>query len=416
MAPSKKATKRPQSYPGVFKVTNDPTRHRAPWRTTVHHNGRKTRSFHPTFKEAVKEKKRAERLQKQEGSKALGYSRKAHVEYEEAKRIVGDTSLAKIAEEYAARYAAGAERKTVREAVDDYVATKTSLVRSTKHVDDIRQRLNRFADTFGDRGMETIRRNDILTWLGSLRPVPKKKLTRGATGPKELTARSKRNFFCAVEALFNYAENRDWLTVNPVRKINRATDLPTIIPGPISVLTLSEGAAVMRKIESVEPRYIGWACLQYFAGVRDAESERFHGEWIERKAKRIVIPGWFFNGKKMTAGSKTRDDWVIDQVPPAFWAWVDRYPKAFAHGPIKSPQWMAWARIRNAVIKDGDLKKWPHNGFRHSAATFHLSAYRDPGRTSLLLRHRDQKKLWANYVAKLQSKSIGRKYLGLKPV
>ena len=401
MAPSKTATKQPQSHPGV-SYDGAKQRHRAPWLVTIYHGGTKKRTYHASFLQAVKAKKKAERLQKKEGSRAFAYSREAQVEYDEAKRLVGeDVQLSSIAREFAARLAAGAERKTIEEAVKHYVEAKTALDRSSKHLSDIEERLNIFAASFAGRGLESIRRNELLDWLLGLKSY--------------LKPRSIKNFYRVLSAFFNYAEKRDWLVMNPVRRIDPVTDLPACGKGIVEILTPAAGKAIMRKIEETEPGYIAWACLQYFVGVRDAESEKFRGEWIDAQQKQIRVPGWVLDGKTKMGVAKTRDDWVIHDAPAAFWVWVRRYPRAFAHGPIRHPAWIAWARIRDAVIADGDLTKWPTNGFRHSTATYHLSAYSDPGRTSLLLRHRDAKKLHANYLAELKPKKMALEYLGLQP-
>lgn len=65
-------------------------RHRAPWLVTVYHGGAKKRTYHSSFLGAVKAKKKSERLPKKEGSRAFAYSREAQVEYNEAKRLVGE--------------------------------------------------------------------------------------------------------------------------------------------------------------------------------------------------------------------------------------------------------------------------------------------------------------------------------------
>lgn len=162
----------------------------------------------------------------------------------------------------------------------------------------------------------------------------------------------------------------------------------------------------MRHIESEYDWLIPWAALQYFTGLRDAESERMRCEWIDRKRRRIVLPAEI---------TKTGDGWVMDSLPPAFWKWVDAYPSQFRRGPVVYPSNREWAKIRNNLIAAGVFEAWPANGFRHTFATMHLSAHRDQSATSLLLRHQNPRRLWRNYLRYLAPKAQGLKYFSLTP-
>lgn len=414
MAPSQTGTKRAQSDPRIPGISFDssPARHRAPWKLTLYHNGTKTRTFHATLEDAIKAKAKAGRLQQREGSRAFAFDRKAHVEFDEAKRIVGDeVSLTAIAKEYAQRKAAGIERKSLVSAVGIYLESKKTIGRSYKHYQDIKERLSLFASCFSDRMIDSLKSTEILEWLLSFKK------------DGGLAARSVWNYYGAVTSLFKFAERRGWLESSPIKRIDPKSDLPAKIKGKVQVLSINAAEAFVRLIESDYPEYIAWACIQYFLGVRDAETEKFRGEWVRPKGKEVRIPGWFWHEEpadsetkeEAEAVAKTRDDWVIHDAPAAFWTWVRRYPEAFSEGPILCPSWKTWGRIRDGLIDDGHFKKWPHNGLRHSFATYHLSAYSDPGRTSLILRHQNSRKLYANYLAERVAAKKGLEYLSLRP-
>lgn len=225
----------------------------------------------------------------------------------------------------------------------------------------------------------------------------------------------------------------NWCLVSPCDKIDLRADMPRKRQGRVEILTLSQGEAIMRQIETSESLYIAWACLQYFIGIRDAEAERFRGEWIQLKKRQVVVPGWFLDGDDERAieegVSKTRDERRLDKGPPAFWAWVERYPEAFSEGPIPYPSARAWARARDVVFPRGDnaaaagsasgkrvRTRWPKNGFRHSFATYHLSWLRSADETSFLLRHKNSKILWESYFAHFVPEATGRRYLALQPL
>jgi integrase len=376
--------------------------HKKPWEMTLYHDGTKTRSFHETEEDARKAKSKAERLKAKEGSRALSYDRDAHTEYSAAKAIVGrNTPLVPLLRKLAAAHGLTTERKTVGAAVEHLLEAKEKQGVAHRTLKELRSRLRAFATSFPEREMESITRNEIVDWLNGL----------------GLAGRTVWNFYALVGALFNYAERRDWIDKNPMRKIDPEADLPKVRKGKVAVLTVEQAAATMRHIEEHAPKLIGWACVQYFTGIRDAEAERLRGEWIDPKEKRIVLPGWHIEGAAAPEGiTKTRDDWVMDHLPEAFWAWVARYPKAFGKGRLAYPSNRAWTKIRDDLIEKEVFAVWPANGFRHSFATYHLSAYRDVSATSLILRHQNADRLWNSYLAKLVPPEVGLKYLSLQPV
>lgn len=380
---------------------DEPRYHSAPWQLTLYHNGGKTRTFHATFEDALRSKGKADRLRAKEGSRALSYDRAAQMEYEEAKRLVGkSTPLVPLLREVAHRRVNKIEPKLVGDTVEQFIAAKEAQGIAHRSLKDIRSRLRSFAADHKDRRMESIMGNEIVGWLNGL----------------GLTGRTVWNYYATLSAFFAYADRRDWVPHSPMRKIDPDADLPKIRKGRVHILTPEQAEKVMRHIETHAPEFIGWACVQYFCGIRDAEAERIRGEWIDRKQRRIVLPGWHLEGEKAAEGiTKTRDDWVMDHLPAAFWKWVECYPKAFKDGRLASPSNRAWCRIRDALIVAGVFQQWPPNGFRHSFATYHLSAYRDQSATSLLLRHQNADRLWNSYLAKLVPKPVGLRYLNLLP-
>lgn len=126
-----------------------------------------------------------------------------------------------------------------------------------------------------------------------------------------------------------------------------------------------------------------------------------------------MLPGWHLEGAEMAPITKTRDDWVIDDIPDAFWKWIERHP--VEKGRLAVPSNNAWKRVVRDLAAATDLVKWPSNALRHGFATYHLSAYRDAARTSIIMRHQNSKKLWQTYVSTLVSRHDGLAYLSVLP-
>ncbi len=382
-----------------IRLRNEPRYHLAPWQLALYFNAKETRSFHATEKDAIKAKGKADRLRATEGRSAVGFNREARSEYDEAKQLVGqEARLSDIVRRVLS--SEQRERRTVTEAVEHLLTAKQAQGVALPSLKEYRSRLRIFSASFGERQIDSLTRNEIVDWLNELALAP----------------RTVWNFYAVLGSLFAYAERRDWIDKNPMRKIEPRVDLPKVRKGFVAILTVAQGKALMRYVERHAPQFIGWACVQYFCGIRDAEAERVRGEWIDATRKKIMLPGWVLEGGQDEGITKTRDDWVMDNLPEALWAWVARYPAAFAKGRLASPPNRQWENIRNALIKAGTFAKWPPNGLRHSFATYHLSAYRNPGATSLLLRHQNSNRLWSNYLAKLVDASVGLSYLSLLPL
>lgn len=387
-----------------IRYLSDPARHNAPWMLTTFIEGRKVRTFWPTKTAALEEQSERRRSDKKHGTEAHAYDRTAHAEYEDAKRKLNGRPLSEAVDFFTQRNALGTPEAvpTIAEASAHLVELKRSLKRADRTVDDLESRLGAFSRAFGIRLISTITRNEILDWL---------------IHRKDKSARTTRNMFSALHNLFAYAERRGWILSNPCGKIDTSSDLPTLKKSRVSILTVPQGHGVLHAIEAHFVKYIHWALLKYFASARSEEANRFQGEWIDMKQHRICIPGWFMDGDgEHRPGSKTRDDWVIDQLDPCFWQWLERYP--VPAGPIPHPsnrQWKAMKKYFATAKGSGHLPKWPHNGWRHSFATYDLSAHRDQTRTSLILRHQSPRKLWSNYLAHIIPAPEAKRYFKILP-
>jgi hypothetical protein len=56
----------------------------------------------------------------------------------------------------------------------------------------------------------------------------------------------------------------------------------------------------------------------------------------------------------------------------------------------------------------------PHNCFRHSACSYHVAAFQNPGKTALMLCHQGQQRLWDTYKG-VATKADGERYYAITP-
>lgn len=377
-----------------------------PW--MVRHRDLKAETF-ATVEEAVARKIELKDLEKREGTAALTYSRDVHADVTAARSILPDgVSHLQAAQFWVEHHAT--ELVPLHRAVDQFVQLRRSQsIRPhgwTRHTKDLNGRLRRFILAFEGRELAEITGESILNWLAQL--------TDDATGER-LAARSVANYRIALDNFFNYAARRKWVTSSPMAGVIQ-DDLPTVRRSKKHPLSISQARRLLEVVAEQAPEWLVHFGLRLFLGIRSEESQRFQWEWIQRDQGRIIIPGWFFREDDESAieqGSKTGDDWAIDDVPPAFWRIYDAADRP-ATGKIPRPsnnRWHGYAKpqgnrkpipsFKRLLLRELDLKAWPHNALRDTFCTLHMSAYRSAERTALVLKHRNSQTLWQSYLATL---------------
>jgi len=115
-------------------------------------------------------------------------------------------SLASAVEFYARHHVSLDESVTVQEAIAKFLAAKAADGLSDRYLWDLRNRLSRFAEDFGDRKIADVGSPEVGEWLRSLMLAP---LTRNT-------------FHLRLHVLFNFAVEQHWTAKNPVQKSMRA--------------------------------------------------------------------------------------------------------------------------------------------------------------------------------------------------
>ena len=115
-------------------------------------------------------------------------------------------SLVSAVEFYARHHVSLDESVTVGEAIAKLLAAKAADRMSERYLRDLRNRLSRFAEDFGERKIADIGSPEVGEWLRSLMLAP---LTRNT-------------FHLRLHVLFNFAVEQHWTAKNPVQKSMRA--------------------------------------------------------------------------------------------------------------------------------------------------------------------------------------------------
>jgi integrase len=247
----------------------------------------------------------------------------------------------------------------VAHVVKEMLASKKHDNLRPRYLSDLRVRLTRFAEAFGERKIASITAGEIDSWLRSLQVKP---VTRN-------TIRLR------LGVLFAYAAQRGWCQENPIAKVRKIRASAS----SIGILTPEQFAKVL---EAASEQTLPYWLLGAFAGLRRAETERLEWKDIHFDSALIEVPAL----KAKTASRR------FVQIQPNLAAWLEPY--ANRSGKICPPN---LRKLLEADRTGAGLKTWPLNGLRHSFASYHLAHFQDSAKLALELGHTSQDLIFRHY-------------------
>lgn len=105
---------------------------------------------------------------------------------------------------------------------------------------------------------------------------------------------------------------------------------------------------------------------------------------------------------------KTKKRQYLDGLESNIWDWI-----AMATDETWELTERQYAESKSRLFVDAGVPH-PHNCLRHSAASYFAAAFKDPGRTAILLCHTSQKKLWDTYKG-IATQADGLRYYKITP-
>jgi integrase len=268
-------------------------------------------------------------------------------------------TLQQAAQFYALQHEATVESQTVTEATRKLLGAKKADGMSARYLKDLRNRLDRFAETFGERKIRELTAPEIAEWLRGLGLAP---VTRNT-------------FYLRVSALFSYAVECGWASNNPLGKNMKAK----VIDSEPGVLTPQQFAKLLEVASSETLPY--WT-IGGFAGLRSRELERLEWHDIDFGDKVVEVT---------PLKSKTASKRHVTMLPPLV-AWLTPYRGRTGHiCPVNLRTKLEADRARAGITN------WPSNALRHSFASYHLAHFQDAAKLALELGHSDSDMIFDHY-------------------
>ncbi len=279
----------------------------------------------------------------------------AVAEYVEAWKTLGSTGTLLEAARFFTRHHGKVKPMLVPEVAREFYARKQKENLSARYLEDIRSRLVlRFGGTFNCH-IANITTREIEDWLDGLK----------------VTGRTRNNYRNLITTLFAFAKGRGYLPKD------RATEAETVpeakeTPSEIGILTPEQ---MMDLLGVADDFLIPFLVVGGFTGLRSAEIERLDWKEINLKEGHIEVRA------DMAKTAQRR----IVPLPPNAVTWLMDYrdrtglvmPGAvkIAAGKRTAPDLAVLASKAKIV--------WPHNGLRHSFASYRLAAVKSAAQVAL---------------------------------
>jgi len=310
--------------------------------------GGRNRRFFKDKAEAQTFMRLAEVQQENYGTAALSISDALRVEAIECSELLqpyGKT-LRDAAKFYAAHLKAITGSRRVSEVVADLLAARTADGMSARYLGDLRVRLGRFVQSFGEEMIAGISASRIDEWLRGL-----------GVGPVTRNTYRRR-----LAVLFSFAKRRGYVTENPVADVERARERET----EIAILSVSE---LTRLLECASSEMLPFWTIGAFAGLRRAEIERLTWNEVDFEAGVIEV-------KASKAKTASRP---LVTIQPNLREWLAPYRTRTGR--------VCPVNLQRKINDDRERAKlrseWPQNALRHSFGSYHLAQFNDAAKLAL---------------------------------
>jgi integrase len=220
---------------------------------------------------------------------------------------------------------------------------------AARYLQDIRSRLGRFSEHFTGRISE-IAALEIDAWLNGL-------VVGGA---------SRNSIRALIITLFNFAKRRGYLPKNQPTEAE-SISIAKEKPSEIGIFTPDQMSTLLRKAND---RFIPYLAIGGFAGLRHAELMRLNWENIKLAQATIIVSA---------QAAKTSLRRTVP-IQPNLHKWLQPYVKE--SGVMFTGDGSRFLNHVTAIARENKLA-WPHNGLRHSYASYRLAQCKNAAEVSL---------------------------------
>jgi integrase len=283
---------------------------------------------------------------------------------------------------------------TIKDAVNRLVTEKEGENLRERSVRDLRNRLDIFAQSFGDKLAAEVTQEEVAEWLRDLKGISDK----SAEG---LSARSKKNYLITVRTFFNWVIAKGYRAAdNPATKIST----PKIDWEAPSILTVDEAKKLLTAAKTEQKGVLlASVVLGLFAGIRSNEIMRLDWSAVDLDEGILTI------GPQIAKKRRLR---VLELTPNCI-AWLRTIPER--KGRLSPGKYtVRWAEF----VKKAGFPDWGENrsnAMRHSFGSYHYALHSDAAKTAAMLGHRANDQVLFDSYRSLARKKDAEAYFEIKP-
>ncbi len=336
----------------------------------------------------------------------LGFDPEKMRRWQEAARLAPDVDPVEVMRFWLASNRPNLEAKPFDEAVPAYLRYLEAMERESAYRKHVAFHLRDFASAMGNRQVHEVTHQIVAEYILGMPYQPV----------------TKRHYKRTIGGAYAWWIEQGWAIDNPAKRV-RTPDVVTPEPG---ILTVDETESLFRANERVDPEICGLLALGAFAGMRSSAISKLEYHEIDFTQRGIHTPA--------EKTKKRRRQW-IEGLPDNLWEWLKRTPaEAFdlTHRQFMHRRSEALKRA-GLLIEADDIAyenrkreergeprvNWkptcpPKNCFRHGFATYHVALHRDPGKTALILSHRNQQVLFQHYLG-IATREQAERYFQIRP-
>lgn len=271
----------------------------------------------------------------------------AAANYAKAVKMLGQDTVLDAVGFYVRHRADQITSKLVKTVVAELIVAKQARQKSVRYIDDLRTRLNRFADSFNTE-ISTITGPQIQAWFDGLNAAPQ----------------TLKNYRTVLFTLFSFAESRGYILKNS----NPVADTENIVNHRDNDVEIYTPEKIGKLLNAAPREFLPIIALGAFAGLRTSEIERLEWSSFDFASGLIRV-----QGKVRSAGRR------IVPLLPNLSAWLKPF---IAEGKVwtGTPQTL---RDRRAETCKKAQVEWVDNGLRHSFISYRLALVQSVGQVAL---------------------------------
>ncbi len=278
----------------------------------------------------------------------------------ECLKLVGDLPNLHAAAKFYRQRHKQTTAKRVAAVVVELLEVKAARGASKRYLEDLRSRLNRFADSF-QKEIGNLTTAEVQAWLDA---------------HKQLSPQTHVNFRRVVSLLFTFATARGYCVDNAASGCERVK----VKGGTCEIFTPAE---IARLLAAATPDFLPALAIGAFAGLRSAEIERLTLADVDLTGRHIVVSA--ANAKtasrRIVPMAANLCSWLKPYAGRSGNVWRGTHEDFYQSQQDTAAKTAVEADAEKGVAAQKPVQ-WKANGLRHSFASYRFAQIGDAGRVA----------------------------------